>query len=154
MYRFLCLIFFVVFSIHTFANKQSLIVRTCDDKTPTSLESYISHKVFANGYIRLFHVDTQEPVCCSSHLVVYLTSQETPTQSQCFHVASNIEGTGFQSTDLAKVKTSYNAASGLSLQLPLFFYNDTGISSRKNFTLVINQKNQTVLIQNPINSQK
>lgn len=127
----------------------SLVVRFCDDKSPTNLEYFDELKVFANKSIRVFQVDTDgEPACCSRHLIIYVASKEEPSSSKCFHVASTKEGLGFGGVRLNKAKASYDSKKGLSLSLPFLFYNNAaGVTTApKNFTLIVNQADQSVVV--------
>lgn len=124
-----------------------VVVRACDDRTPTSVEYFVEQTSFAQGSVRLFNMDTYgEPVCCSSHLVIYLPEQE-PFASRCFHVAASAEGLGFVGLNLKNIKASYDSKTGLALQVPFGFYTEEGTSKYKVHTLLINQKNLTVIVK-------
>lgn len=125
----------------------TLVVRPCDDNTPASLESYVEHKFYSNNAIRVFSVDTNgEPVCCSSHLVIYMADRNEPS-NKCFHIASSAEGYGVSGINLSRASTSYNARTGLTLDLPVLFYNPEGSSKEKRFKLIMNQATQTITVK-------
>jgi hypothetical protein len=82
---------------------------------------------YAKGDIRIAHVDTGgEPVCCSSHLLVLIPSDEIGTQ--CFAVSqkaatADASARGFSNIDLSRIKASYDAKRGLLLTVPYTLYN-------------------------------
>src|SRR5262245_48230790 len=85
-------------------------------------------KSFAQGKIRIAQVDTDgEPVCCSSHLLVFFPSPEIG--SQCFAVSQKAaKGTespsGFSNIEFNRIKASYDANRGLLLSVPYTLYID------------------------------
>jgi hypothetical protein len=88
-------------------------------------------KSYSEGKIRIAEVDTDgEPVCCSSHLLVFIPSPELG--SQCFAVsqkaATNESGSarGFSSIEFNKIKASYDQRRGLLLSVPYTLYNPDG----------------------------
>jgi hypothetical protein len=87
-------------------------------------------KAYSEGKIRIAHVDTDgEPVCCSSHLLVFIPSPELG--SQCFAVSqkaadSSTSARGFSNIELNKLKASYDAQRGLLLSVPYTLYNPDG----------------------------
>src|SRR5436189_255028 len=84
-------------------------------------------KSFADGKIRIAHVDTDgEPVCCSSHLLVFIPSPEIG--SQCFAVsqqAAKDSGSpmGFNNIEFSRIKAAYDPQRGLLLNVPYTLYN-------------------------------
>jgi hypothetical protein len=87
-------------------------------------------KTFAEGKIRIAHVDTGgEPVCCSSHLLVFIPSDEIG--NQCFAISQRAatgdrSPTGFSNIEFARIKGSYDAKRGLLLSVPYTLYNLDG----------------------------
>ena len=87
-------------------------------------------KSYSEGKIKVAHVDTDgEPVCCSSHLLVFIPSPEIG--SQCFAVsqkaASGSESQlGFSNIELSRIKASYDPQRGLLLNVPYTLYNPQG----------------------------
>ena len=85
---------------------------------------------FAQGKIRIAHVDTDgEPVCCSSHLLVVIPSPEIG--SQCFAVSQKAGDAsksprGFSNIAFGQIKASYDAQRGLLLNVPYTLYNPEG----------------------------
>lgn len=137
-----------LFSMAALANPATLAVRACDDRTPTSLETFVSLRTFSNGNIRVFAVDTGgEPVCCSSHLVIYMPMKDEEMSNKCFHIAADAEGMGFLNVDLANAKASYDPKKGLTLQMTFSFYNDEGDGGYpKAFSILVNQDKQTIKV--------
>jgi hypothetical protein len=87
-------------------------------------------KSYSEGKIRIAHVDTDgEPVCCSSHLLVFIPSPEIG--SQCFAVSQKAaKGSesqlGFNSIEFNRIKASYDPHRGLLLNVPYALYNSDG----------------------------
>jgi hypothetical protein len=81
-------------------------------------------KTFSNDKIRIAHVDTDgEPVCCSSHLLVFIPSPEIG--SQCFAIsdtASKEGQRGFSNIVFKQIKASYDPNRGLLLTVPYTLY--------------------------------
>ena len=87
-------------------------------------------KTYAEGKIRVAHVDTDgEPVCCSSHLLVLIPSTEIG--SQCFAVSQKAgndaeSARGFSNIEFNRIKASYDAQRGLLLNVPYTLYGAQG----------------------------
>jgi hypothetical protein len=87
-------------------------------------------KSYSEGKIRIAIVDTDgEPVCCSSHLLVFIPSPEIG--SQCFAVSQKAaKGSesqlGFNSIEFNRIKATYDPHRGLQLNVPYSLYNDGG----------------------------
>jgi hypothetical protein len=86
---------------------------------------------FAEGKIRIAHVDTDgEPVCCSTHLLVFIPDPEIG--SQCFAVSQraakgSAAALGFSFIDFGRIKGAYDPQRGLLLTMPYALYdNETG----------------------------
>jgi len=81
---------------------------------------------YSEGKIRIAYVNTDgEPVCCSSHLLVFIPSPEIG--SQCFAVsqkaAKGSEGQlGFNSIEFNRIEASYDSHRGLLLNVPYTLY--------------------------------
>jgi hypothetical protein len=81
---------------------------------------------YSGGKVRIALVDTDgEPVCCSSHLLVFIPSE--PIGSQCFAVsqtASKEAGgqRGFSNIEFKQIKASYDSNRGLLLTVPYSLY--------------------------------
>lgn len=87
-------------------------------------------KSYSQGKVRIAHVNTDgEPVCCSSHLLVFIPSPEIG--SQCFAVseqaAKGTEGQrGFSNILFNRIRASYDSRRGLLLSVPYTLYNPDG----------------------------
>jgi hypothetical protein len=85
-------------------------------------------KSYSEGKITIAHVDTEEPACCSSHLLVII-SRPGLFGRECFAVslkaAQNSEGhqVGFLSIEFNRIKASYDLHRGLLLNVPYALYN-------------------------------
>jgi hypothetical protein len=83
---------------------------------------------YAQNKIRIAHVDTDgEPVCCSSHLLVFIPGPDIGTQ--CFAISQRAakdsrSPQGFSSILFNQIKASYDARRGLLLTVPYTLYND------------------------------
>ena len=84
-------------------------------------------KSYAEGKIRVAHVDTDgEPVCCSSHLLIFIPSREGG--SQCFALSQRAQHgdtgpLGFSDVGFAQITAAYDAGRGLLLTVPFTLYN-------------------------------
>lgn len=86
-------------------------------------------KSYSGGKIRIAHVDTGgEPVCCSSHLLVFIPAPDIGTQ--CFAVSQEAakgeddHPRGFSNIEFSRIKSSYDRKRGLLLNVPYTLYND------------------------------
>lgn len=107
-------------------------ISDCD--WPASLRNIVepweSHtRTFANGKIRIAHVDTGgEPVCCSSYLAVLApTGSEVELESrQCKLLTDGPELSGFNWIHFDSITASYDPGLGLLLSVPLERYDFGG----------------------------
>jgi hypothetical protein len=87
-------------------------------------------KSYSEGKIRIAHVDTDgEPVCCSSHLLVFIPSPDIG--SQCFAISQKAANgsesqLGFNNIEFNGIKASYVPQRGLLLNVPYTLYNPQG----------------------------
>lgn len=110
-------------------------ISDCD--WPASLRNIVepweSHtRTFANGKIRVAHVDTGgEPVCCSSYLAVLApTGSEVELESrQCKLLTDGPELSGFNWIHFDSITASYDPGLGLLLSVPLERYDSGGTGS-------------------------
>jgi hypothetical protein len=97
-------------------------------------------KSYSEGKIRMAYVDTEgEPVCCSSHLLVFIPAPEIG--SQCFAVSQNAakgsgSARGFNSIAFDRIKASYDPNRGLLLTVPYTLYNPSGVPGKSGSTNV------------------
>lgn len=120
---------------------------------PARLDSIVepwssSTRTFANGKIRVVELDTGEPACCSFHLAILAPDPNNELGfRQCVTISDGAEWTGFQSVDLKRTKSSYDAGRGLLLTVPVERYVD-GIRSKKGEIRVrINQATGAITLE-------
>ena len=79
---------------------------------------------YANGAIRVVHLDTDgEPVCCSSHLAIVAPTGEPELPFRQCRLLSDADGfTGFLDVRIAEIASSYDPAKGLLLTVPVDRY--------------------------------
>ncbi len=107
-------------------------ISDCD--WPASLRNIVepweSHtRTFANGKIRIAHVDTGgEPVCCSSYLAILApTGSEIELESrQCKLLTDGPEMSGFNWIAFDSITASYDPGLGLLLSVPVERYDFAG----------------------------
>jgi len=79
-------------------------------------------RTFANGNIRIAHIDTGgEPVCCASHIMVLSPSgqgDDGPVYRQCRLISDRV-GQGFFWAEIAAAQASYDPARGLLVSIPV-----------------------------------
>jgi hypothetical protein len=108
---------------------QAAEVGPCDDLDRISF-LVGQTRSYAEGKITIAHIDTDgEPVCCSSHLLVFIPAKEIGRQ--CFAIsdkAATASGSarGFSSIELGRIKASYDSNRGLLLNVPYALYNPDG----------------------------
>lgn len=108
------------------------VISECD--WPASLrnimEPWEDHtRTFANGKIRIAHVDTGgEPVCCSSYLAILApTGSEIELESrQCKLLTDGPEMSGFNWIAFDAITASYDPGLGLLLNVPVERYDFAG----------------------------
>ena len=106
------------------------VIAPCDGaNSPASLATVIEpwdeySRTYANGAIRVVHVDTSgEPVCCSSHIaVLFPTAEDGPAYRECVVVSDGPDYRGFLDVRLAEAAASYDAARGLLISVPVERY--------------------------------
>ena len=107
-----------------------------------------STRTFANGNIRIAHVDTGEPACCSYHLVILAPNPEDELgYRQCVALNDGGEWTGFQSIDFAGIESSYEPGLGLLLSVPAERYIDGHQSTPLLIGVRINQATGAITIE-------
>ena len=74
-------------------------------------------RTFANGAIRLVALDTEEPACCSYHLLVLFPDPEIGYQS-CALVSGPSGSIGLGGISLRDAAARYDAAVGLTVTIP------------------------------------
>lgn len=109
-------------------------------------------RTFANGAIRVAHLDTDgEPVCCPSHLMILSPGGQPPEDYRVCHMVSAASGspTGFLFVDVPGITSSYDPSLGLLLNVPTRTYADpiTGAYDEGSFAVRINQATGSVTIE-------
>lgn len=101
-------------------------------------------RVFANGAIRLIALDTEEPVCCSAHLMVLHPAADEPFLA-CTLVSQR-DGSGWAAIRLRNATANYDPAQGLAITVPVGLYNGAGTDPGQ-ITITVNQSAGTVIAQ-------
>lgn len=106
------------------------------------LEPWEKHtRTFANGNIRIAHVDTGgEPVCCSSYLAILApTGSEVALESrQCALLTDGDQLSGFTWIDFPAISASYDPGFGLLLSIPVERYDFQGTQNGGTLPDIIN----------------
>jgi len=98
----------------------------------------IGIRSFANGAIRVFGLDTIEPVCCWAHLMVEYPQPGEPYPA-CVLISGE-GGAGFAGLDMANLTARYDPAEGLTVTVPAGRYDpQTGASLMSPMDVTINQ---------------
>jgi hypothetical protein len=97
-------------------------------------------KSYSEGKIMIAHLDTLgEPVCCSSHLLVFIPNPEFG--SQCFAVSDKAakgdeSPRGFSNVAFNRITATYDSDRGLLLHVPYTLYDGGGGPGRPGSTNV------------------
>ena len=96
---------------------------------------------FAQGAIRVAHVDMEEPATVPEHLLIFVA--EEPIGLECYAVSADAERAGFSSIDMDGLKATYDSNKGLLISVPVrSFDSDKGRSVPAGRVKVrINRKN-------------
>ena len=102
-------------------------------------------RTYANGAISLLSLDTGgEPACCSSYVMVLAPDPEQPFQ--ICQLLTQDGDSGYSGVDLTGVRSSYDAATGLTLRVPVGIYNGAG-SDPETVAITINQQTGVIRAQ-------
>jgi len=71
---------------------------------------------FAQGAIRVAHVDTEEPAAAPEHLLIFVAEG---LDVECYAVSADAEGRGFSSIDMDGLKATYDSNKGLLISVPV-----------------------------------
>ena len=96
---------------------------------------------FADGAVRLYWLDTVEPACCSSHLMVIQPAVDAPYE-MCSLVSAS-DNFGFGGMDLAGAVANYDPTVGLTVSIPVNIWEGDGPDPATLY-VVINQGAGTV----------
>lgn len=109
---------------------QAAILEECNDYASSGLivEPWEQNsRTFYNGQVRVAVVDTGgEPVCCSSYLVVIYPDVEDELGGRSCMMLSQRERAGWAGLDVKAIRSSYNAATGLTLTVPVKVMREDG----------------------------
>ena len=79
-----------------------------------------STRTFYNGQVRVVLTDTDgEPACCSTWLVVIFPNADDELGGRTCRMVGSGPGLGWTGVNLAGIKSSYSASSGLTLSVPV-----------------------------------
>jgi hypothetical protein len=78
---------------------------------------------FAEGAIRVAHVDIEEPASAPEHLLIFVA--EEPMGFECYAVSADAEGRGFSSIDMDGLKATYDSNKGLLISVPVRSFDST-----------------------------
>ncbi len=80
-------------------------------------------KTYANGAIRIAKIGTDDPACCTAHLLILSPGEPGPPGwIRSCNILSSSNGLGFNEVFLEDITTSYDPAKGLLLSVPIGFY--------------------------------
>ena len=117
------------------APTQAAILEECNDYASAGLvvEPWEQNtRTFYNGQVRVAVVDTGgEPVCCSSYLVVIYPNVDDELGGRSCMMLSQGERSGWAGIDVKTIRSSYAAATGLTLAVPVSVLRDDGKGVRK-----------------------
>jgi hypothetical protein len=103
-------------------------------------------RTFSNEAIRLIKLDTEEPACCSVHLMVLHPAGDDPFLA-CTLVSRTADA-GWLNLSLAETGSRYVPGEGLKLDVPTQSYPIEGNEIiHGSITLVINQQTGEVLLK-------
>lgn len=105
-------------------------------------------RTFANGKIRIVHLDTAEPACCSFHLGIMAPNPaDEPYPFQCVTLNDGDAWTGFQAIHFADIEASYDPGLGLLLSVPAERYIDGLKSTPLTLQVRINQATGSITLE-------
>lgn len=123
------------------------VVRDCDrfeaNARNLMMPPDVAVRSFANGDVRAIWLDTIEPACCSSHLMVTYWMPELSTEF-CALVSGD-GGLGFSGLDMSNLQAQYDPATGLTLSLLAGRYDGMG-SVMSQLSVTINRATGTVKV--------
>ena len=105
-------------------------------------------RTFANGKIRIWHIDTGgEPACCSSHLAIIAPHPEDELgYQQCVRLSDG-GSLGFQWLSVKNIQASYDAGKGLLLNVPVERYINGVDSHKLTIGVRINQATGAIVVE-------
>ena len=100
-----------------------------------------SVRPFANGAVRLFWLDVAEPACCASYLMVVQPAPED--YGEICRIIGPSGSAGFGGIDLPGTEAFYDADTGLTLQIPVSYWEET-VTGFGTLYLTVDQAEGTV----------
>ena len=129
----------------TAAGAVAQTVQACDWRSNPAfiVEPWENHtKAFANGAIRVAHLDTHgEPVCCSTHLMILVPH---PEYGRSCYTISDPNQTGWTWMEFSQLTARYDPGRGLIVSVPVAYYTDGSSSIWRTLDATINQAQGTV----------
>ena len=123
-----------VLALAAAAPARAAVVGDCTDYAMAThvMEPWEQHsRTFYGGRVRLAVVDTDgEPACCSSYLVVIFPDPDDELGGRTCRMVSQSAGLGFLGVDMRGVRSSYAAATGLKLLVPVRTLAEDGATAR------------------------
>ncbi len=105
-------------------------------------------RTFYNGQVRVAVVDTDgEPVCCSSWLVVIFPDVGDELGGRTCRIVGHSDSMGFTGIDVKGIKTSYDAATGLTLTVPVRRMIDGDAIRPEKVTLLLNLRGGSLTVR-------
>ena len=137
-----------VFALASAATAEPAALSECDGYTASARNLMMppseSIRQFANGAVRLYWLDTTEPACCSSHLMVIQPAPNDPYE-MCTLVSAS-ENLGFGGMNLAEAEANYEPTVGLTVSIPVNIWEGDGPDPAMLY-VVINQGAGTVMTE-------
>ena len=123
-------------------------IRDCEtfEANARNVDFSQSPQVFAEGAISLIALDTEEPTCCSWHLMVLHPAGQGDPWQACTLISR--EGSfGWVGLDLRSSRASYDPARGLTVEVPARIYlPESGFQNGTMLEVTINQSTGSVTV--------
>ena len=76
---------------------------------------------FAQGAIRVAHVDMEEPATVPEHLLIFVLGERAQGGTECYAVSAEYKGPtpDFVSIDMSGLKATYDSNKGLLISVPV-----------------------------------
>lgn len=109
-------------------------------------------QTYANGVIRIAKIGTDDPACCTAHLLILSPDNSDPANwFRSCNILSGPSGLGFNDVILENITASYDPAKGLLLSVPVEFYDPeneyTNPDLFKTIDVRINQATGLVVVE-------
>lgn len=121
---------------------------------PSSIHNIVeplneSSRTYANGAVRVIHLDTGgEPACCSSYLAILSPNPNDELGNrQCKLLASDKHGLGFMDIVIKRIDSSYDSSKGLLLSVPVLLYGEGDATIKNSVDIRINQTSGAIVLE-------